>query len=106
MHSVISIAPACDGLIGDSVSSEVHHELAQPGPAQTSPFVQAAPELILFVLQDRSPIDWLEEEARRFLRVLSELLPHTRAQLLNYCRSKVFFLPTNPMNDGNCDTLG
>src|SRR5690349_19475071 len=106
MYSVISIAPAFDGLIGDGVSSEIHHELAQPGPSQTSPFAEAAPELILLVLQDRSPIDWLEEEAGRSLRVLSELLPYTHAQLLNYCRSKVFFLPANPMDDGNCDALG
>src|SRR5438094_8501964 len=106
MYSVISIAPAFDGLIGDGVSSEIHHELAQPGPTQASPFAEAAPELILFVLQDRSPIDWLEEKARRFLSVLSELLPHTRAQLLNYCRCEVFFLPANPMDDGNCDALG
>src|SRR5690349_25011633 len=101
MYSVISIAPAFDGLIGDSVSSEIHHELAQPGPAQTSPFAQAAPELILFVLQDGSPIDRFEEEARRSLRILSELLPHTHAELLNDCRCEVFFLPPNPMDDGN-----
>src|SRR5437660_5926393 len=106
MYPVIGIASACDGLIGNGVSSEIHHELAQPGPSQPSPFAEAAPELVLFVLQDRGPIDWLEEEARRFLRILSELLPHTRAQLLNYCRGKVFFLPANPMDDGNCDALG
>src|SRR5436853_826441 len=106
MYSVISIAPAFDGLIGDGVSSEIHHELAQPGPAQPSPFAEAAPELVLFVLQDRSPIDWLEEEARGFLTVLSELLRHTVTQLLNYGRGKVFFLPPDPMDDGNSDALG
>src|SRR5207249_11932408 len=99
MYPVISIAPAFDGLIGDGVGSEILHELAQPGPAQTSPFAEAAPELILFVLQHRSPIDWLEEEARRFLRVLSELLPQTHAQLWKYCWMKVFFLPTNLIDD-------
>src|SRR5437588_5537411 len=95
MYSVISIAPAFDGLIGDGVSSEIYHELAQPGPAQASPFAEAAPELILFVLQHRSPIDWLEEKARRFLRVLSELLPYTHSQFLNYCRCDLLILSTN-----------
>ena len=52
------------------------------------------------------PKDWLEEEARRFLRVLSELLRHTLAQLLNDCRCKVFFLSPNSMDDGHCDALG
>ncbi|PYT40436.1 MAG: hypothetical protein DMG45_16920 [Acidobacteria bacterium] len=106
MYPVIGIASACDGLIGNGVSSEIHHELAQPGPAQPSPFAEAAPEFVLFVLQDRSPIDWLVEEARSFLRVVPELLHHTVAQLLNYCRCEVFFLPPNPMDDGNCDALG
>src|SRR5439155_10185731 len=41
-------------LIGNGVSSEIHHELAQPGPAQPSPFAEAAPEFVLFVLQDGS----------------------------------------------------
>jgi len=42
----------------------------------------------------------------RFLRVLSELLRHTLAQLLNDCRCKVFFLSPNSMDDGHCDALG
>src|SRR2546430_6492349 len=103
MYPVIGIASACDGLIGNGVSSEIHHELAQPGPAQPSPFAEAAPEFVLFVLQDRSPIDWLVEEARSFLRVVPELLHHTVAQLLNYCRCEVFFLPPNPMDDGRSE---
>src|SRR2546430_10358325 len=86
MYPVIGIASACDGLIGNGVSSEIHHELAQPGPAQPSPFAEAAPEFVLFVLQDRSPIDWLVEEARSFLRRSEEHTSELQSQSNLVCR--------------------
>lgn len=106
VHFIIGIALSLNWLIGDGVGCEIHHELAQPPPPQPSSLAKTTPEVILLVLQNRRPIDRLEEETRGLGGIRSELLRHTSAQLPDDCRSKILSLPSDPVYDRNSDALG
>ena len=106
MHFVVGIALPGNRLIGNGISGEIHHELAEGGPPQSSSLAETTPEVILLVLQNWSPIDRLEEEAWGLFGIRPELMRHTPAQLLNDCRGKILLLPADPMHDRNSDALG